>query len=415
MFALVDCTSFYASCEKVFRPDLKDKPVIVLSNNDGCVVARCPVAKAMDIPAWQPYFKIKDELEAKGVHVFSSNYALYQNISDRVMSILSDIAPNIEIYSIDEAFLGLHGLNSHQLYETAKIALERPHKWTGIPVGVGIAKTKTLAKVANHIAKKIDKTGICIIESRAQHIRALKKVHISDVWGVGRRSTTKLEAMGINTAFELACYDIDAIHRCFNVNMARTVLELRGTPCFGLEEVPEPRQQIVCSRMFGKKQTRFEPIAEALAEYIAKACERLRSGNQYASAISVHLMTSRYTDKAYSKASYSELSAPSNDTREFIKVANKQLEQLYTQGYKFSKVGVTLSRLCDGKNRQLGLFSNEQTQRSEKLMQTMDAINNKGLGRIHLAAQGMSQQWKMNRNMMSPSYVSKWTDLPIVN
>lgn len=412
MYALIDCTSFYASCEKLFRPDLKHKPVVVLSNNDGCVVARSKEAKQLGIPMGIPYFQVRDFARANDVAVFSSNYALYQNISDRVMQVLESLVPELEVYSIDEAFARLDGLQSEPLKQLARKLYREPYRQVGVPVGVGIAPTKTLAKLANVIAKRMP-VGICVLQTKAQCEQAMASFAIEDVWGVGRRLSLKLRALGIETALDLAHYPVKELQRRFSVVLAKTASELAGTPCF-TEENPEHQKQIISSRMFGTKQTELAPMGEAIAEYTSKACERLRSRGLYTGSMAVFVSTGRHADKLYRNSAWTQFATPTNDTGLCIGRSKALLALLYKPGYYYAKVGVVLQDLCNQQNYQFSLFEPAgQYAKSERLMSTLDQVN-RASRQVFYAAQGIEQQWQNKRRMQSPHYTTHVDDFPRV-
>ena len=321
-YALVDCNSFYASCERVFRPDLKDRPIVVLSNNDGCVVALSKEAKNVGIKMCEPWFKIKDSFTRQGGVAFSSNYELYADISARVMQTLEYSAPRIEIYSIDEAFLDLNGVSScTELEQFGRECQEKVKCWTGMPVRVGIGPTKTLAKAASYGAKKYLATGGVVDLSKRERQRKLMSIMpIEEIWGVGSRLKRHLNKMGITTALELADTDTKLIRRRFSIVLERTVMELKGYPCIGLEEHPSTKKEIVVSRTFGKKVTTLESINEAVSDYAARAAEKLRRENQYCRVVSVFARTNpfRLQDQQYSNILSCKLNLPSNDTRDIL-------------------------------------------------------------------------------------------------
>ena len=419
IFALVDCNNFYASCEKLFRPDLKDSPVLVLSNNDGCVVARSKEAKMLGIKMGVPVFKIQDQIRQYNIQIFSSNYALYADLSSRVMHTLESMAPRVEVYSIDEAFLDLTGFGpAISLLQHGQDIKSIIGQWTGIGVCVGIAPTKTLAKLANHAAKKYPATGgVVDLTDRDRQQRLLAITPVSDIWGVGRRLTKQLEAIGIETALDLASFPTATIRNLFSIVLERTVRELNGESCLDLEEVPATKQQIMCSRSFGTKITDVNQMCEAISQYTARACEKLRQEKQQAKVLTVFVQTSPFNQnqEAYSNSATGELVLPSNDTRDLNDLAMQLLKRIWRDGYSYNKGGVMLSDFYAQNTYQPGLFD-EVTKRpgSEKLMAVLDEINQGRLGRIFLARQGVSNAWKMKRDHLSPAYTTNWSDLPRV-
>ncbi|RJK84475.1 translesion error-prone DNA polymerase V subunit UmuC [Vibrio cholerae] len=419
VFALVDCNNFYASCEKLFRPDLKDTPVVVLSNNDGCVVARSREAKLLGIKMGVPVFQIKAEMQRHGILAFSSNYALYADLSSRVMRTLEEMAPRVEVYSIDEAFLDLTGIESAiSLVEFGQQVRERIGHWIGITVCVGIAPTKTLAKLANHAAKKYPATqGVVDLTNPDRQRRLLALVPVDDVWGVGRRLSKRLNALGITTALDLANASPRAIRDQFSVVLERTVRELNGESCIELEEIPPTKKQIVCSRSFGVKVTQFELLREAVCEYATRATEKLRKEQQQAKVMTVFIRTSPFKDNEpqYSNSASGELLIPSCDTRDFIELANHLLKRIWKDGFRYAKAGVMLSDFYDLGMFQPGLFDDVSTRsNSQQLMSVLDTINQSGAGKVFFAGQGTKKDWSMKREHLSPAYTTRWDQLPRV-
>ena len=418
MFALVDVNSFYASCETVFRPDLKGKPVIVLSNNDGCVIARSAEAKKLDIGMGGPYFKIKDVLRRHNVHVFSSNYALYADMSLRVMTILEEMAPAVEIYSIDEAFMNLTGVrNCRVLEEFGREIQQRVKRETHLAVGVGIAPTKTLAKLANHAAKKWSKTGgVLDLSNLERQKKLMALVDVADVWGVGRRISKKLNAMGINTALDLSEQSTWVIRKHFNVVLERTVRELRGEPCLELEEFAPVKQQIVCSRSFAGRITEYADMREAVCNYAVRAAEKLRGERQYCRQIGVFIRTSPHAEGEifYGNQAIIKVLTPTNDSRDIIRVATEALDRIWREGRRYMKAGVMLGDFFSQGVAQLNLFDDIQPQaNSEMLMRVIDGINQSGKGKLWFAGQGIQKSWSMKREMLSPAYTTRYADLPV--
>ncbi|QGY32509.1 translesion error-prone DNA polymerase V subunit UmuC [Pantoea cypripedii] len=418
MFALVDVNSFYASCETVFRPDLKGRPVVVLSNNDGCVIARSAEAKVLGIKMGDPYFKMKNDLRRHRVQVFSSNYALYANMSNRVMTTLEEMAPAVEIYSIDEAFLNLTGVrNCIGLEQFGRMIRERVLRDTHLTVGVGIAPTKTLAKLANHAAKKWSKTGGVVDLSNIDRQRKLMAhVAVEDVWGIGRRIGKKLNLMGIETALELSESSAWVMRKHFSVVMERTIRELRGESCLALEEFAPTKQQIVCSRSFGSRITDFMDMRQAVCAYAERAAEKLREEKQYCRQISVFLRTSPHAENEvfYGNQITGKLLTPSNDTRDIVRVAMDALDRIWIDGHRYMKAGVMLGDFFSQGVAQLNLFDEYSPQaNSEALMRVVDGLNQSGKGKIWFAGQGIQKSWAMKREMLSPAYTTRYSDLPV--
>lgn len=420
MFALVDVNSFYASCETIFRPDLHGRAVVVLSNNDGCIIARSAEAKKLGIKMGDPYFKCKDYFRQQGVVCFSSNYELYADMSNRVMTTLEEMCPRVEIYSIDEAFCDLTGVrNCRVLEEFGRELKDTVYRNTRLPVGVGIAQTKTLAKLANHAAKTWKATGGVVDLSNVERQRKLMALLLVDeVWGVGRRISKKLEAMGIKTVLQLADTDIRFIRKHFNVVLERTVRELRGEPCLGLEEFAPVKQEIVCSRSFGQRISTYEEMRQAICLYASRAAEKLRGEHQYCRFISAFVKTSPFAlnETYYGNSTSVKLLTPTQDSRDIITAATKCLDAIWRDGHRYQKAGVMLGDFYSQGVAQLNLFDdNAPRQNSEKLMEVLDHLNAKdGRGTLYFAGQGIQSAWQMKREMLSPRYTTRFSDLPVV-
>jgi len=418
MFALVDVNSFYASCETVFRPDLRGKPVVVLSNNDGCVIARSAGAKRAGIKMGAPYFKMREELTRHAVQVFSSNYALYADMSHRVMTILEEMAPSVEIYSIDEAFMDLTGVRNCMVLETfAHQVQQRVLKETHLTVGVGIAPTRTLAKLANFAAKKWSKTGgIVDLSNRERQKKLLALTDVADVWGVGGRIAKRLNAMGIETAQDLAAQSTWTLRKHFNVVLERTVRELRGEPCLEMEEFAPVKQQIMCSRSFGSRISDYSQMRQAICAYAERAAEKLRKEKQYCRQVGVFVRTSPHAigETFYGNQSTGQLLTPTQDTRDIIRVAMACLDNIWIEGHRYMKAGILLGDFFSQGIAQLNLFDEVSPRPdSEVLMQLIDSINQSGRGRLWFAGQGIHKEWAMKRDMLSPAYTTRLSDLPV--
>lgn len=416
IYALVDCNSFYASCERIFRPDLKAIPIVVLSNNDGCVVALSKEAKKIGIKMCEPWFKIKDNFTKNGGIAFSSNYELYADISSRVMQILEQLSPKIEIYSIDEAFLDLTGIEKcTELESFGRQCQETILQWVGMPVSVGIGPTKTLAKVAQYGAKKYHKTnGVVDLSDKKRQIKLMSLMPVGEVWGVGKRINKKLNTMGIFTALELANMDIKFIKNNFSSVLGRTLMELKGYSCIGLDENPAIKKQIIVSRTFGHRVTDLDSINEAVSNYAVRAAEKLRKENQYCKMISVFIRTNyfRKQDKQYNGMLSYKLGSPTNDTRDIVSASKSLAKNIFRNNYNFIKAGVLLSDFYDEGVRQSDFFiPHKEKIGAKKLMQTIDRINLSGIGRVSFAAQGMKQSWSMKRELKSPRYSTNWQEL----
>lgn len=416
MFALADVNSFYASCETVFRPDLKGRPVVVLSNNDGCVIARSAEAKKLGIKMGDPFFKMRDLFDKHNIVTFSSNYALYADMSSRVMTVLEEMSPAVEVYSIDEAFMNLQGVsNCQNLEEFGREVRAKVLQWTGLTVGVGIAPTKTLAKLANHAAKKWTKTGgVVDLSLLARQRKLMALVEVGDVWGVGRRISKKLNDMGIKTALQLADAPTPLIRKHFNIVLERTVRELRGEPCLELEEFAPTKQQIVCSRSFGDRVTEYELMREAICSHAVRAAEKLRGERQYCRHISAFVKTSPFAvnEVYFGKTAGTKLQIPTQDSRDIVAAATKCLDAIWQDGHRFQKCGVMLGDFYSQGVAQLGLFDEYKPRsNSEQLMAVLDGINHSGKGRVWFAGQGIQKSWEMKRQMLSPAYTTRFSDL----
>lgn len=421
VFALVDCNNFYASCEKLFDPKLAGKPVVVLSNNGGCVVARSAEVKALGIPMGVPWFKIQKEAKQYGIVAFSSNYALYADMSNRVVEVLGQFTPNLEVYSIDESFLDLTGFN-RDLVEYGQGIRQRIQQWLGLAVCVGIASTKTLAKLANHCAKKglAGMDGVCDFTtmSESQLDRLFAGIEVGEVWGVGRKIDARLASMGIATVRQLRNADPDMIRAKFSVVLERTVRELRGVSCLDLEEVAPDKQQIMCSRSFGQYVEDREQLEEVVASYVSRAAEKLRHQDSLAGTLMVFIRTNPFNPKEpqYHRSLTIPLPEPTADTRILISWALKVLRRMYRPGFAYQKAGVMLSDLRPRTMAQASLFADLEDDRGRQLMATLDAINGRwGRGTLRSAAGGMEKPWQMKRQRLSPRYTTDWEGLPMVS
>ncbi|HIE9260163.1 TPA: Y-family DNA polymerase [Klebsiella variicola subsp. variicola] len=417
MFALCDVNSFYASCETVFRPDLKGRPVVVLSNNDGCVIARSPEAKPF-VKMGEPYFKQKDMFRRHCIIAFSSNYELYADMSNRVMTTLEELSPRCEIYSIDEAFCDLTGVrNCRDLTDFGREIRETVLRRAHLTVGVGIAQTKTLAKLANHAAKQWQRQtgGVVDLSNLERQRKLMALLPVDEVWGVGRRISKKLEAMGIKTVLQLADTDIRFIRKHFNVVLERTVRELRGEPCLGLEEFAPVKQEIVCSRSFGGRITEYHEMRQAICSYASRAAEKLRGEHQYCRFISAFVKTSPFAlnEPYYGNNASVKLLTPTQDSRDIITAATKCLDAIWRDGHRYQKAGVMLGDFYSQCVAQLNLFDdNAPRKNSEKLMEVLDHLNAKdGRGTLYFAGQGIQTAWQMKREMLSPRYTTRYSDL----
>ena len=413
--ALIDCNSFYVSCERLFKPKLLNKPVIVLSNNDGCVISRSNEAKALGIKMGEPFFKVKDLVSKHKVFVFSSNYALYGDLSRRVMKILKTFSPNVEIYSIDEAFLDLSFVEENKTEELAKEIRNRILKWTGIPTSVGISNTKTLSKVANHIAKK-NNTGVMYLDPKYSD-EYLKKFEIQDIWGVGRQLTKFFIKNNILTAFDLKNVSNTWIKKSTNVLSAKTVMELRGIPCIDLMPYSEKRKSCCVSRSFGRKVSNLEELKEAITAHALNATEKIRTDEQITRSITVFIRTSPFNkDKRYYSNSHTvELPIDTNNSLEIVKYALEALDKIYKPGYLYQKAGIILSKLKDADKFERNLLTPIIEKDLKKLMNAIDLTNTKyGRYSISLAQAGINKSWKMRRQHSSKIDTASFYDLPTI-
>ena len=418
-FALVDCNNFYASCEKLFAPTLAGRPVVVLSNNDGCVVARSAEAKAIGIAMGVPWFKIAATAESQGVVALSSNYALYADMSNRVVEVLSAFTPDLEVYSIDESFLDLSGFRHLDLVTYAQEIRQRIARGVGLPVCVGIGPTKTLAKLANHFAKKQAAfEGVCDLESldKPTQARLFSETPVDEVWGVGRRIATRLSEMGIETVEALRRSDPVWIREQFSVVLSRTVRELNGASCLSLEAVTPPKQQIMASRSFGSLVFDVEDLREALAHHVSRAAEKLRFQGDEAGALTVMIRTNAFkpAEPQYQRTVTLPLATPTSDTLHLIAVAHRILDDIFRPGFAYHKAGIMLSELRPTTAQQANLFGlPPQDARRQAAMLAMDEINRKwGRGTVRASAAGHRAGWQMRRDRLSPAYTTSWSDLP---
>jgi DNA polymerase V len=418
IYALVDCNNFFVSCERVFNPKLCNRPVIVLSNNDGCTVARSNEAKQLGIAMGEPYFKIKDLIRCHNVAVLSSNFALYADLSSRVMSIIQTNIEKVEIYSIDEAFLDLSALDTPDLiYKTCKDLSLKIEKYTGIPVSIGIATSRTLAKIANHVAKKNTAERVFSLDSKAKINTILADFKVRDVWGIGRKCEKKLHNLGICTAAELTKLSQVTVKRIFNVNMWRTIQELNGLSCITLADNHSNKKQIMVSRSFGHRITELSELQEALATYVSNAAEKLRAQQSVAGGLYVFMHTCLHgaPEDIYRNSLYIDLPTHSSDTSTLICHAKQGLKHLFRHGYRYQKVGVILCDLGSAADKQCDMFADINLHHNDNLMTTIDNINKKlGRASIQFAAAGLEKSWKVQCNNKSSDFTSSWQGLPIV-
>ncbi|HIJ78410.1 MAG: Y-family DNA polymerase [Desulfobulbaceae bacterium] len=417
VFALIDCNNFYVSCERLFAPQLKARPVVVLSNNDGCIIARSEEAKALGIAMGEPYFKVAAFLEKHAVHVFSSNYALYGDLSQRVMAVLQQLEPFVEIYSIDEAFVSLPVAGGGDLVAYGLKLRETIRQWVGIPVSIGFGPTKTLAKIANRMAKQ-DKAGNGVF-SLLDHPRLdalLAEVPVGAVWGIGRRHGAKLTACGIRSAFDLKGGDDDWLRKHLTITGLRTAMELRGLSCLPFEQLPPAKKSITSSRSFGRTVQGKAELFEAVATYVTMAAEKMRRAKLVAGCLQVFVTTNRFNKDApqYSNSESVRLEPPTASTPELLSRARVCLDHLYRPGYAYQKAGVVLLDLLPEARQQGHLFGGDSG-KAGPLMAALDKINNRwGRETVQSAAAGFTKSWKNRQERKSPAYTTCWHDLPVV-
>ncbi|WP_242918040.1 Y-family DNA polymerase [Pontibacter liquoris] len=415
LFALVDCNNFYASCERVFNPGLEGKPVVILSNNDGCVIARSNEAKALGLKMGQPVFQVQELIEKHQVQVFSSNYELYGDMSARVVETLSQFSPHLEVYSIDESFLDLGNFYQTDLTAYAKNIKETVGQWTGIPVAVGVAPTKTLAKLANRLSKKSAKAGGVLVLTEEKHIEAaLKRTQVGDVWGIGRRYALKLSGLGVHTAWDLRNVTDAFAKKHLTVVGLRTVKELRGEPCQDLELLPPAKQNICTSRSFGTAITQVTEIEEALATHVVRCATKLRRQKSRAGAMTVFAMTSRFAGEGelYSNCRTVTFDTPTDSEPELIRYALKALREIYRPGFRYRKTGLLLLDLVPAECVQLSLLDTVDREKHAQLMQTLDALRERfGHSAVKYGAQGTEQRWGLRQEKLSPCYSTRLEDL----
>jgi len=414
--ALIDCNSFYVSCERLFNPKIINKPVVVLSNNDGCVISRSTEAKKIGIKMGEPYFRVKDLVKKNNVHIFSSNYALYGDISRRVMKVIKEFSDKMEIYSIDEAFISLSFVENQRLNEYGKEIRERILKWTGIPTSIGIANTKTLSKVANYIAKK-NKTGVVVLDKEEDIDEELKKFNISNIWGVGKQLSKLYIKNDIDTAYKLKNISNTWVKKNTNVLGAKTVMELRGTPCMDLQTIEAKRKSCCVSRSFGKKVENIEKLKESITTHCLSAAEKIRGDNQVTKSVTVSIRTSPFDrhKEYYSNSITIDLPIATNNSIELIKAATEGLMAIYKYGYFYQKSGIVLSNLNDAEKEEFNLLAPLLETKSKSLMEAIDFTNTKyGRNSISIAQAGVSNTWKMRREHFSKIDTASFDNLPML-
>lgn len=418
MFALVDCNNFYASCERIFRPELNGKPIVVLSNNDGCVIARSNEAKTLGIPMGAPAFQYEKLFKTHHVHVFSANFALYGDMSKRVMDILENYSPDMEIYSIDEAFLKLQGFENYNLETYAEVMRSKILKWTGLPVSIGIATTKALAKVANHIGKKfpIETNNVYLMHSESERIKALKWLKIEDVWGIGRQHAKKLNAIGITNAYEFTLLNREWILKHMTIVGLRLQKDLQGIPTLDLECM-QAKKSIATTRSFESNYTEFEQLKERIITFAVSCAEKLRKQKSCCNTLMVFIHTNgnRKDFAQYSRNIVLKLPYPTNSNIELSNFAILALEKIFKKGYFYKKAGVIVQDFSDENSLQTNLFENRNSKHIS-LMHTVDELNaTYGNQKIKLASQDLQRVWKMKQQKLSPCYTTRLEDIITVN
>ncbi len=411
--ALIDCNNFYASCERIFNPRLIGKPIVVLSNNDGCIITRSAEAKELGIKMGEPYFKAKKIIDKNNVRVFSSNYSLYGDISQRVMETLARFASDVEIYSIDEAFLGLNGFENYELSKYCKYIRCTIKQWVGIPVSIGVSTTKTLSKIANNLAKKNKEyDGVCILKSWFDINEALKLTPIEDVWGIGRRLSIFLKKYKINTAYDFTQLDKGWIRKNMGVVGEKTFLELCGVSCIELELIPSDKKSCCVSRSFSKPIEKIDDLEESISSYGTRVAEKIREEGLVAESMSIFVLTNYFNrkEKQYSNSIKLQLPYPTNNSIKIVKRALEGIRKIYREGYRYKKAGVILYGLTKAKQTR-GLLDYDR-ENSDSIMNTLDRINERyGSSTIRLASEGVEKSWRMRRESVSPCYTTRFDDL----
>ena len=423
LFALVDVNNFYVSCERVFAPKLEAVPMVVLSNNDGCAVARSAEVKALGVKMGTPWFQMQDLAKKHGITAYSSNYTLYGDMSNRVVEVLKTFTPNLEVYSIDESFLAIEAVLKQyaDATELGQVIKREVKDTTGLPVCVGIGASKTLAKLANHLAKKHPQfAGVCDVDTmpKVQLYQWMTETAVGEVWGIGKQIAKKLKILNINTVFDLLQASPQAMRQQFGVVMERTCYELRGVSCLQLEEVAPAKQQIVSSRSFGKLVSSIEELAESVATHVARGAEKLRSQNSVTGSLTIFIQTNPFKphEPQYHQSISVALSDPTDNTLSLTTAAIKGLRQIYKTGFKYKKAGVMFHLLADKPTVQQSLFDDVQAKgKSAGLMKALDSINERfGNAVIRSATSGTQQNWQMRSGNRSPNYTTRWDELPVV-
>ena len=411
--ALIDCNNFYASCERIFNPKLMRKPIVVLSNNDGCIITRSAEAKKLGIKMGEPYFKAKKIIDQNNVKVFSSNYSLYGDISQRVMETLAKFASEVEIYSIDEAFLALNGFENYELNTYCSYIRRTIKQWIGIPVSIGVSSTKTLSKIANNLAKKNEEyQGVCILKTWFDISEALKLTDIGDVWGIGRRLTNFLNKYNVSTAYDFIQLDRGWVRKNMGVVGEKTFLELCGVSCIEMDLVPSDKKSCCVSRSFSKPIETLYDLEESVSTYGSRVAEKIREERLVAESMSVFVLTNYFNrkEKQYSNSIKLQLPYPTNDSVKIVKRSLEGIRKIYRKGYRYKKAGVILYGLTNA-NQTRGLLDNDR-ENSDAIMSTLDRINHRyGSSTIRLASEGITKSWRMKREKVSPCYTTRFDEL----
>jgi len=414
--ALVDCNSFYASCERIFNPKLLGKPIVVLSNNDGCIITRSAEAKALGIKMGEPYFKAKKIIEKNNVEVFSSNYSLYGDISQRVMEILLGFSPDVEIYSIDEAFLSFKGFKNCELSKYCKYIKKTINQWVGIPVSIGIGSTKTLSKIANHLAKKNEEyEGICFLKEKKFIDEALNITEIGEVWGIGKRMSNFLRKNNVYTAKQFTHLNRNWVRKNMGLFGEKTQLELQGVSCLGIGLTTTSKKSCCVSRSFSRPIEKVEELKESIANYGSRVAEKIREENLIAQSMSVFILTNYFNrrEKQYSNSIKLQLDYPTNNSMLIVKRAVQGIDRIFKQGYRYKKAGIILYELHNSSSVR-GLLDYDRS-RSESLMKSFDEINYRyGSSTLKIAAEGVQENWCMQRKKISPCYTTRFNEIMVV-
>ena len=411
--ALIDCNNFYASCERIFNPKLMRKPIVVLSNNDGCIITRSAEAKKLGIKMGEPYFKAKKIIDQNNVKVFSSNYSLYGDISQRVMETLAKFASEVEVYSIDEAFLALNGFENYELNTYCSYIRRTIKQWIGIPVSIGVSSTKTLSKIANNLAKKNEEyQGVCILKTWFDISEALKLTDIGDVWGIGRRLTNFLNKYNVSTAYDFIQLDRGWVRKNMGVVGEKTFLELCGVSCIELDLFPSDKKSCCVSRSFSKPIETLYDLEESVSTYGSRVAEKIREERLVAESMSIFVLTNYFNrkEKQYSNSIKLQLPYPTNDSLKIVKRSLEGIRKIYRKGYRYKKAGVILYGLSNA-NQTRGLLDNDR-ENSDAIMSTLDRINHRyGSSTIRLASEGITKTWRMKREKVSPCYTTRFDEL----